>query len=217
MVPNMGTRLPKMGTRRRQAPLQTSLAEALFTSTQQRVLGLIFGQPERSFTLAELFVLARAGRGAVQRELRRLVESGLVAQAELDGRKRYRANADAPIYEELRALVGKLFGIEKIVRAALEPLRDRIELALLYGSIAKGTAGAQSDIDVLIVADDVTLEDVFAALESAEQELARKINPTLYTKDDFARRQREHHPFVTRVLAGKNQVLFEARADSAAR
>ena len=193
------------------------MAEALFTSTQQRVLGLIFGQPKRSFSLAELFALAHAGRGAVQRELQRLVESGLVSQVELDGRKRYRANADAPIYEELRALVSKLFGIERIVRAALEPLRDRISLALLYGSTAKGTATAESDIDVLIVADDVTLEDLFAALEGAEGELGRKINPTLYTADEFARRKREHQPFLTKVLAGKTALLMEARVDPAAR
>lgn len=193
------------------------MPEALFTNTQQRVLGLFFGQVERSFALSELVALAQSGTGAVQREVRRLVESGLVSQLESDGRKRYRANAEAPIFDELRALVAKLFGVEKVVRDALQPLRGRIQLALLYGSSAKGAATATSDIDVLVVADDVTLEDVFATLGSAEKELGRRVSPTLYSTEEFARRVRERQPFLTRVLEAKHHVLMKARVDTAAR
>jgi len=83
------------------------LADALFSGTQQRVLGLLFGQPERSFYATELIALAGAGSGAVQRELARLAQSGLVTVQPLANRKHYRANPASPIYTELCAIARK--------------------------------------------------------------------------------------------------------------
>ncbi|MBX9811154.1 MAG: hypothetical protein K2Y16_06015 [Burkholderiales bacterium] len=86
------------------------MAGALFTATQQRVLGLLFGQPERSFFATELIALARAGSGAVQRELQRLAESGFVTVTRIGNQKHYQANRAAPIFEELRGMVLKTLG-----------------------------------------------------------------------------------------------------------
>ena len=82
-MPNMGTkRLAVPAKRKPAAPPRASLADALFTGTQQRVLTLLFGQPERSYYATKIIGLAKAGSGAVQRELARLSESGLAtAQA----------------------------------------------------------------------------------------------------------------------------------------
>ncbi|MFH1604260.1 MAG: nucleotidyltransferase domain-containing protein [Pseudomonadota bacterium] len=192
---------------------RTGLAGALFSGTQQRVLGLLFGQPGRSFFATELIGLIGAGSGVVQRELRRLAESGLVLVTRVGNQKHYQANRDAPVFEELRGLVAKTVGLVDPLRAALVPLGERIRLALVYGSVAKKSETAASDVDVLIVADDLTLEEVYAALAPAEQRLARRINPTLYTRAEFARRRKSGNPFLAQVLAGETMPLIGKEAD----
>jgi predicted nucleotidyltransferase len=202
-----------MGTRR-QRPVRTaspptrSIADALFSRTQQRVFSLVFGQPERAFATSELIALAGSGSGAVQRELQRLLDSKMVVAATTGRQKRYQANPASPIFHELRSIVDKTAGVPGRLRAALAPLEDRIQLALLYGSVAKQTDTASSDIDVLVVSDAVTLEDVFAALQDAERDLGRRVSPTLYTSDEFRRRRRSGHPFLTRVLEGQHVILL---------
>ena len=135
----------------------TSLADALFTTTQQRVLALIFGQPGRSFYASELIERTGSGSGAVQRELKRLASSGLVTVKRIGNQKHYQANPDSPVFEELSSLVKKTVALVEPIREALASLVDRIDLAVLYGSVAKGTDTAASDIDILIVGEDVDL------------------------------------------------------------
>jgi predicted nucleotidyltransferase len=183
------------------------MAGTLFSATQQRVLGLLFGQSERSFFATELIGLTGSGSGAVQRELQRLAESGLVTVTRKGNQKHYQANRNAPIFEELRGIALKVFGPAEALRAALAPLAKRIQSAWLYGSVAKGTDRAQSDLDVLIVADDLTLEEVYAALRSAEKRLGRAVSPTLYTRKEFERRRVAKNPFLSKVLAGERILL----------
>jgi predicted nucleotidyltransferase len=187
---------------------RTSLANALFSSTQQRVLGLLFGQPDRSFFATELISLAAVGSGSVQRELQRLAESGLVTVTRVGNQKHYRANPAAPIFAELRGIVEKTIGPAEVLRIALAPLAADIRLALLYGSVAKGADHAASDIDLLIVADGLTLEQVYSTLASAEQRLGRPVSPTLYTGSEFARRRDDGNPFLSKVLAGDTIMLI---------
>jgi predicted nucleotidyltransferase len=187
-------------------PVRT-IADALFSRTQQRVLSLVFGQPERALGMSELIALADSGSGAVQREVQKLLDSKLIVAVITGRQKRYQANAAAPIFQELRAIVEKTAGVPGRLRAALAPLADRIRLALLYGSVAKQTDTAMSDIDVLVVSDDLTPEELFTALQDAERDLGRSVSPTLYTSDEFRRRRRSGHPFLTRVLDGPHIVL----------
>jgi predicted nucleotidyltransferase len=184
------------------------MADALFTRTQQRVLGLLFGQPDREFGTVELIKLAGSGSGTVQRELERLAASGLITFTKLGQQKRYRANRDAPVFEELRSIIEKTAGVPQVLEAALGPLRDRIRFAALYGSVAKHADNAASDIDVLLVSDDLTLEQTFEALEPAERRLGRRINPTLFTSDEYRKRRRSKQPFLTKVVSGKHIVLI---------
>jgi len=214
-MPEMGNINPTRSSRpaRRKAAATapaapTSLADALFTTTQQRVLGLLFGQPGRSFYANELIELTRSGSGAVQRELQRLASSGLVTVKRIGNQKHYQANPDAPVYAELRGLVLKTVALVEPIRQALEPLSATITLALLFGSVVKGTDTAASDIDVLIVADGVTLEEVYAALAPAETELGRTISPTLYTPQEFEQRKATNNAFLARVLANERLVLL---------
>ena len=196
----------KAGAERPEAP--TSLADALFTTTQQRVLALLFGQPSRSFFASELIGLTASGSGAVQRELKRLVSSGLLTVRRIGKQKHYQANPDSPVFAELRGLVLKTVAMVEPIRQALEPLANQIALAVIYGSVAKGADTAASDIDLLIVADQLTLEDVYSALAPVEKDLDRKISPALYTSKEFADRKAAGNAFLTGVLAGEHLVLI---------
>lgn len=180
----------------------TTLADALFTSTQQKVLGLLFGQPARSYFVTEIMGLAQSGRGAVQRELRRLEGAGLVSVKMRGNQKHYQANSDSPLFDEICSIVRKTVGLEEPLKAAVESFPGTVHLALIYGSVAKRTDTSASDIDLLIVADELTLEDVYAGLSAAEQVLDRKINPTLYTSEEFRRRRARDNSFLKRVLEG---------------
>jgi predicted nucleotidyltransferase len=186
-------------------------ADALFSGTQQKVLALLFGQPQRSFFASEVISLAGQGSGAVQRELARLEGSGLVTTARVGNQKHYQANSEAPIFAELTAIVTKTFGIADVVRTVLEPLRARIELALIYGSTAKGTAVSSSDIDLLVVTDELTLEQIYAALAPAEKQLQRRVNPTVYKTAEFRRRLKAGQGFLKRVTDGKTIPLIGSR------
>ncbi len=217
-MPEMGNLTTNKGSRpaRRRAAASglaapTGLADALFTTTQQRVLALLFGQPARSFFATELIELTGSGSGAVQRELKRLTSSGLVTVKRIGNQKHYQANPNSPVFEELRRLVLKTIALAEPIRQALEPLADRVELALLYGSVVMGTDTAQSDIDILIVAEEVTLEDVYSALAPVETDLDRKINPTLYTSQEFAARKASKNAFLTRVISGEHLVLLDGK------
>jgi predicted nucleotidyltransferase len=186
----------------------TSLADALFTTTQQRVLALLFGQPGRSFYASEMIARTGSGSGAMQRELKRLASSGLINVTRIGNQKHYQANPDSPVFEELRGLVRKTVALAEPIRDALKPLAGRVRLALLYGSVAKGTDTVASDIDLLIVASEVTLEEIYSALAPVEADLGRKVSPTLYTPQEFEHRKASRSPFITRVLAGERLVLI---------
>ena len=193
---------------RDRAPSGTSMADALFTTTQQRVLALLFGQPDRSFFTKELIDLAGVGSGAVQRELGRLQQSGLIVQTVVGNQKHYQANAAAPIHAELRSIVAKTLGPAEALRPALAPIADELQLALLYGSVARQRDTANSDIDLLLVSDTLTLEQVYAALAPAEKQLRRIVSPTLYTPAEFHKRLAQNNPFLTRLLAGETVALI---------
>lgn len=196
--------MPIMGIEGKAAPRRTrpaSLADALFSGTQQRVLAWLFGQPERSFYATELIGLAGAGSGAVQRELARLAQSGLVTARAIGNQKHYQANPEAPIYAELCGIVHKTVGLAEPLREALAPLVARIRAAFVYGSIARREDTALSDIDLMLISDDLAYPDLYAALEAVSQRLGRTVNPTIYTQQELARRVKRKQAFATRVLA----------------
>ena len=181
-------------------PFMGTYADALFTKTQQRVLAVLFGQSQRSFYANELIGLAQSGSGAVQRELARLESSGLVTVHRVGNQKHYQANRDAPIFDELRGIVLKTFGVADVLRAALASLLPLVELAFVYGSLAKGTEHAGSDVDLMVIGLLPSNAQLLEALLPAQGQLGRVVNPTLYTPDEFAQRVRDGKSFIVRVL-----------------
>jgi predicted nucleotidyltransferase len=194
------------------------MGAALFASTQQRVLALLFGQPGRVFGKSEFIALAGGGSAAVQREIARLVEGGLAIERVQDGRKHVKANPDAPLFAELCGIINKTAGVSVQLRAALAELPGTVTCAVLFGSVAKGTDTARSDIDVLIVADGLALEEVYRAVAPVEQRLGPPVNPTLYTWSEFREaapggkefkaRRASGNSNLKNVLDGKHTVLL---------
>jgi predicted nucleotidyltransferase len=182
-------------------PTTVNLSDALFSTTQQRVLGLLFGQPDRSFYATEMIGLAGVGSGGVQRELARLAQSGLVTVRPVGNQRHYQANPEAPIYAELCGIVRKTFGMADPLRLALTPLAAQIKCAFVFGSVAKRQDTASSDIDLMVISDSLGYADTFAALEVASTQLGRTVNPTIYSTKELAKRIKQGEAFVTRVLA----------------
>ena len=205
---NTASRGRSRALRKRNPEQRTSLIDALFTSTQQRLLALFFGQPDRSFFTREIIELAQSGSGAVQRELQRLTGAGLVVMTKHGNQKHFQANRAAPVFDELRGIVLKTVGLAEPIKAALAGLKEAIQLALVYGSVAKRADTASSDVDLLIVSDRLLLEKAYAALAAAEHAISRKINVTLLTSEEFERRWTDRSPFLSKVLAGEHLVLI---------
>lgn len=179
---------------------QTCLSDALFTTTQQRVLALLFGQPDRSFFANEVIGLTGSGSGAVQRELKRLTDSGLVTSKRIGNQRHFQANRAAPIFNELSAIVQKTFGVAEPIRKALMPYEQAIRCAFIFGSVAKRVDTAGSDIDLFVVSDSLTSADLINQLLGTEVQLFRKINTTIYSTKELAKGVREKNAFLSRVL-----------------
>jgi len=178
-----------------------SIATALFSDSQSRVFRWLFGQPEREFHLSELRRLTGLGSASLQRELNRLAKAGLVVSERVGNLRRFKANSQSPVFGELVGLTRKTLGVEPMLREALLPLIPDLQAAWVYGSVARQTDTAQSDIDVMLIGEKLPLAKVLELLVPLESQLGRKINPTCYTPAEFQRRRAEPDSFVNRVLA----------------
>ena len=178
-----------------------SIATALFSDSQSRVFRWLFGQPEREFHLSELRRLTGLGSASLQRELNRLAKAGLVVSERVGNLRRFKANSQSPVFGELVGLTRKTLGVEPVLREALLPLAPGLQAAWVYGSVARQTDTAQSDIDVMLIGEKLPLAKVLELLVPLEAQLGRKINPTCYTPAEFQRRRAEPDSFVNRVLA----------------
>jgi len=191
-----------------------SIASALFTDSQSRLFQWLFGQPSRSFYLSELRRLTGLGSASLQRELNRLADASLVSSQREGNLRRFRANPDSPVYPELISLARKTFGPVPLLQQALLPLASSLRDAWLFGSVAKQNDTAQSDIDVMLVGENLLLGQVLELLMPLEAPLGRKINPVCYTPAEFERRRAEPDSFINRVLAQPVISLMEKDHES---
>lgn len=203
-MPNLGIIMPYMGTTTKTQEQKKAsfegLGSVLFTNTQQRVLACLFGQPERSYFANELINITGAGSGAVQRELKRLNQSGLITSEMRGNQRHFQANPHSPIFHELTQIVQKTFGLAHPIREALAPYREAIRCAFVFGSIAKRQDTSSSDIDLFVISDTLSYSDLVNQLLETEVRLGRGVNTTIYTTADVRQRMQEHNSFLTRVI-----------------
>jgi len=174
-------------------------AEVLFSRYHRRILALLLLQPERSFYVREIARLADIHAGSAHRELKRLAESGILLREPAANQVLYRANRDCPVYPELAGIFVKTAGLADVLREALSPLSEDIDVALVFGSIARGTQTASSDVDLFVVGQ-ASFADVVNATAGCHERLGREVNPVVMTPSDVARKYRQKDRFVTRIL-----------------
>jgi predicted nucleotidyltransferase len=114
--------------------------------------------------------------------------------------KHYKANTAAPVFKELRGLVLKTSGLVDVLRSFLAPLAGQIDAAFVYGSIPKRQDTASSDVDLMVISDSLGYSDLFPVMEDAGARLGRKVNPTIYTRAELAKRIKQKNAFATRIL-----------------
>jgi predicted nucleotidyltransferase len=175
-------------------------------------LALIFGHPERSFYTSEIVRQLRSGTGAVERELARLQRSGLVAAERIGNQKHYRANPDSPIFTELHGIIQKTIGLKEPLRRSLQDHAAQIKVAFVYGSVAKKSDTASSDIDLMVVGDDLVYSDLYGALQKAEKTIGRSVNPTIMDQAEW-KKKRESGSFIQKVVSQPKIFIFGSEAD----
>jgi len=186
-------------SRRRDAPA------SLFGKTRETLLGLLYGRADQEHLQENLIRLAGLGRGTVQRELELLAHAGVVRRTIRGRQVYYQANAESPVYAELRGLVVKTGGLAGALRAALAPLGERVRIAFIYGSIAKGTERRASDVDVMIIGD-ASFAEVSDALGKVQVAIGREVNPSVYAPADFRSKLAAKHHFLRSVV--KSEKIF---------
>ena len=172
----------------------------LFNKTQKRLLTLLFVNPEESFYTNELVRAVGTGTSTVTKELKRFNTMGLFATKKVGNQIHYQANQDCPVYEEMKSLVRKTFGVTDSFKEALAPISNKINKAFIYGSFADGTENSVSDIDLMVVSDQLTYTDVIDHIDHLSEDLMRTINPTLYTTNEFNDRLNKKHYFLSKVM-----------------
>lgn len=199
--PISGTFVPTMGT----------LLDALVPSTRAALLATLFEDPEREFYLLELIRTLAKGRGAVQRELQNLLTAEIITRRDSAGRIYYRVNTGCPIYRELKSIIDKTAGLLPVLQTALAPLDD-ILVAFVFGSVARGAARSDSDIDLAVVGD-VAFRAIVKALASTQMAVGREVNPVLFSVAELRKRAKAKDHFVTELLRADKQFVIGTRDD----
>jgi uncharacterized protein len=192
---NKGTIVPTMSTAREQyRPF------VLFGKSRQTVLSLLYVNPDDAYYLRQISRITGIGMGGLQRELKLLAEGGIVSRVVRGHQVFYQADKTSPIFQELKDIIVKTIGLSDLLRAALMPLSDRINIALLYGSFAAGKENRGSDIDILVVGD-VAFQEVVSAFADIQNRTGREINPVVYPVDEFSDKLVNGHHFITAVMS----------------
>jgi predicted nucleotidyltransferase len=200
-VPNLGTLVPEMGT-----PVRT-LSNILFGQSRRSILALLYGHADEQFFLREIARRAGTGIGATQRELGQLTGVGLIQGVRRGHQVYYQANRQNPIFAELKSILAKTSGIRDVLNEGLAPLVERIRLAFVYGSIARGDEDASSDVDLMVIGE-VSFADVVSALSDSESKLGREINPTVYGPREFREKLAAKNHFLSTVAKEKKLFLI---------
>jgi predicted nucleotidyltransferase len=185
----------------------SGLADVLFSKNRRTVLSLLLGHADEAFYLRQIVRASGGGLGAIQRELRQLVQCGIVRRTARGKEVYFQVDPKCPVFAELKSLLMKTAGLADVLRTALAPLAERIEVAFVFGSIAQGKERQQSDVDVLVVGN-ASFAEVVAAFGPAQEQLQREVNPSVYPPDEFRAKLAAHHHFLKSVMAGSKVFLI---------
>ncbi len=199
ILPNMGRSNMSTKTSKTDYP-SMGIAQSLFSEVKLKVLALLFGQPNRTFQMSEILSLINSGVGAVHRIIVRLAKSGLVNEKLIGRTKFYQANSESPVFQEIYGIVIKTVALTIPLQSALTPYMNSIYSAFIYGSIARGTDNASSDIDIMIIGEELRYTDILNAIQPVESGVKRAINVKILTSKEWKSKVEGENPFIVRVL-----------------
>jgi predicted nucleotidyltransferase len=194
-VPKLGTIVLNMSTK----DPDHNVLSTLFGKTRRSILTLLYSHPDESFYVRQILRTAGIAPGAGQRELKWLSESGIIRRTVSGHQVYYQANSNCPIYMEIKNIITKTVGIADIIRAQLAPVEERIDIALIFGSVVRGKESKDSDIDILIVGN-LTFAETVERLSPIQNTLGREINPTVFSSNEFQDKLKKGHHFLKSVL-----------------
>ena len=183
----------------------SKLSNALFTTTQQKVLGLLFTQPDKSFYIKEILRLTGMGVATIKRELDRMRAAGILQMTKIGNQHHYQANPECPIYFELSGIIKKTSGIAPSINSALSSISEQIDWAFIYGSMASDKETTGSDVDLMIIGD-ISFSQVISLLYPVQKTLGREINPKIYSRKEWILMKKSKNAFV-------NELLLKPRMD----
>ena len=184
----------------------TSLSDALFSKTKQKVLGIMFAQPDRELHMREIARIAKVSVSSIQRELELLTDVGVLIRTKQGNQAIFRANKNCPIYDEILGFARKTFGISDLIRQALDHING-IKFAFIYGSVAKGIEIALSDVDVLIIGD-INYSEAMNSIFGVEEKIGRPINAKVFREEEIKNKILENNSFVKDVINNKKMFLI---------
>ena len=185
---------------------------SLFGHTRSALLAMLYGHVDQSFYVRQLVRAIGAGHGALQRELKYLTEMGLVLRRNQGNQVLYQANSQSPIFSEIKGLITKTVGIHDVIRSALASLGPEIQIAFVYGSVARQKERANSDVDLMILGD-ASFSEVVSALGPAQKALGREINPTVFPVSEFRSKLAARNHFLRSVMKEKRLFVLGTEND----
>ncbi len=183
----------------------SQLSNALFTITQQKVLSLLFTQPDKSFYVKEILRLTGMGVATIKRELDRMRAAGILRMTKIGNQHHYQANPECPIFFELSGIIKKTSGIVGSISSALSSVSGQVDWAFIYGSLASEKETTGSDIDLMIIGD-ISFSQVVRLLYPVQETLGREINPKIYSRKEWILFKKSKQAFV-------NELMLKPRMD----
>ena len=179
--------------------MATQPIDLMFSASRRKLLGTLLLMPDERYHVRELARMTGISAGSIHRELKSMAEAGLLVRAQVGNQVFYQADRSCPLFDELASIFRKTTGLATLIRENLGAISERIDTAVVFGSMASGRQSSDSDVDVLVLGD-AKLIDVVSALSSVGQELRREINPVVMTTDDFSALLIENDRFASRIV-----------------
>ncbi len=190
------------------------LIAALFPATRRAILSALLMHPDKWWFLADLARHLGKPPSSLQREMESLVQTGILLRRQEGKQVYFKPDPACPVFRELQGILAKTAGLVDVLRSLLGPFRDSINVAFVYGSLARSEELSTSDVDLMIVGR-ARLADLSPALQKAEQRLGREVNPTMFSPEEFAKKLKQGHHFLKTVLHGEKLFVLGGEHDLA--
>ena len=200
--------------------MHRSLSSVLFPGYRRQVLGLLMLRPDETLHGREIARRTGLPQGTLARELKLLADVGILTRQTRGNQTLYCANRASPIFTELSGILRKTSGLADVVAAALMPLSDQIDVAFIFGSVARGAESAESDVDLLVIGS-VDFGTIVEAFHPVQEQLGREINPKVFSVREWNSKIEQQSSFTADVLrkpkifliGGEHELAQPARHD----